>query len=125
MRDGAWVSMGVLCLIGLLGCGHPSAKVSGTVTCNGKPVTGSILFTPKGEGEANTGPGVPVALKADGTYEIQLTTTGPHNVVVSPVDVKYPVKPGELDFPCSLATKEYDVTSGVNTISIELTRRTP
>jgi hypothetical protein len=117
--------IGLFGLVALVGCSGPAATVSGTVMCGGKPVPGGILFSPKGDSEGNKGPAVNAELKDDGTYEIQLTTTGLHTVVVSPRDVKYPVKPGEFEFPCSLAPKDYDVTAGSNTISIDLTNRQP
>lgn len=115
----------LLGLLTLVGCGGSSAKVTGTVTCGGKPVSGSILFSPKGEGEGNIGAPVNAPIKDDGTYELHLKTTGKHTVVITPRDMKYPVKPGEFDFPCSRAPKEWDVTAGDNTIVIELTNRKP
>src|SRR5215475_2576499 len=102
-------------LLMLVGCGGPRAKVKGTVTCQGNPVAGSILISPKGEGAHP-----PAALKDDGTFEITLTTVGKHTFVVSPRDRKYPVKPGELDFPCALTPIEQDLKAGDNTIKIEL-----
>jgi hypothetical protein len=106
----------VLLFFMLVGCGGPSAMVKGTVTCQGKPVAGSILISPKGEGAHNA----PALLKDDGTFEIKLTTVGKHTIVVSPRDRKYPVKPGELEFPCAITPIEQEIKAGENTIKIEL-----
>jgi hypothetical protein len=123
MRSAVRSVIAVLGLLPVIGCSGPSATVTGTVTCGGKPVPGGILFSPKGDGEGNKGPAVNAELKDDGTFEIQLTTIGKHTVVVTPRDLKHRVKPGEFAFPCSLAPKDYDVEAGSNTISIELTSR--
>ena len=45
-------------LLFAVGCSDRASQVTGHVTCEGKPVVGSIVFTPAGEGEGNTGPGV-------------------------------------------------------------------
>ena len=118
----------VCALLGLLtlaGCGGPSAKVTGTVTCGGKPVSGSILFSPKGEDESNKGPAVSAILKEDGSYELVLPTIGKHTVVISPSDVKFHRRAAEVAYPCDLTPKEWDVTAGDNKIVIELTNRKP
>src|ERR1019366_529168 len=103
MRVTAWSAIAVLGGLTLVGCGGPSAKITGTVTCGGKPVAGSILFSPKGENDANKGPAVPTELKEDGTYELRLTTVGLHTVVITPRDMKYPAKHGakrdQFEFP--------------------------
>jgi hypothetical protein len=103
-----------------LGCGS-STTVAGRVTCNGAPVKGSVLFSPFGEGEDNTGPAVGAPLK-DGNYEIRLQTVGKHRVVVSPSDIKYPAPPGQ-EYPCSLAAQIKEIKAGANKIDIELTKR--
>jgi len=105
----------------LVGCGGSGARLKGTVNCQGKPVPGSILISPKGEGANNTGANPPVPIKDDGTFEITLTTVGKHTIVVSPRDRKYPVKPGELEFPCAITPIEQDLKAGQNTIKIDLT----
>ena len=110
-------------LMTLTGCGSPTAKVTGRVTCQGKPVKGSILFSPKGEDESNKGPAVPAQLKDDGSFELQLTTFGKYTVVITPNDVKYPVPPGEFDYPCDRTPSEWDVKAGDNKIEIEMTGR--
>lgn len=106
----------------LTGCGV-SAKVSGTVTCQGRPVVGSILFSPKGEGPENTGPAVPAQIKADGSYEVTLKTIGEHTVVITPADVKYPVPEGEFDYPCDRTPSLHQIQAGENKIMIGLKAR--
>src|SRR4051794_2331127 len=100
-------------LLPIFGCGA-SAKVSGRVTCQGKPVAGSILFSPKGEDPKNTGPAVNAALKEDGTYEVHLKSLGKHTVVVTPRDIQYPVPPGQFDYPCERTPVERDIQAGEN-----------
>jgi hypothetical protein len=111
-------------LLTLIGCGGPATHVSGRVTCQGKPVVGQILFSPKGEDARNTGRGVPATLKDDGTYDLRLTSVGKHTIVVTPRDVKYPVPPGEFDYPCDRTPVERDLQAGDNSILIELAERT-
>jgi len=55
-------------LLALIGGGSPSAKVTGRVTCQGKPVAGSILFSPKGEEAGNNGSAVSANLDEHGNY---------------------------------------------------------
>lgn len=120
---------GLLCAVGiglltLTGCGGPSARVKGRVTCQGKALTGSIMFSPKGEGANNIGPPAMAQLSDDGTYELVLKTIGPHTVVITPADIRYPVPEGEFDHPCDRSPFEREVIAGENTISIELKTRT-
>src|SRR5207302_10689079 len=82
-----------------MGCSDNVAQVRGRVTCQDKPVVGSILFSPKGDDPSNTGPAVSAALGEDGTYELKLKSTGKHSVVVTPRDVKFPVPAGQSDYP--------------------------
>jgi hypothetical protein len=110
-------------LLALVGCGGPTAKVTGRVTCQDKPVVGSIVFSPKGEDANNKGPAVPGQLKEDGTYEIRLTTVGKHTVVITPSNINYPPKPGEFDYPCDRTPTEWEVKAGTNKIDIEMTVR--
>jgi hypothetical protein len=110
-------------LLALIGCSGSVATVKGRVTCQGNPVKGSILFSPKGEDANNTGPAVPAQLKDDGSFELKLTTIGKHAVTVTPSDVKYPVKPGEMDYPCDRSPQEREIKAGSNEIIIELTPR--
>jgi hypothetical protein len=110
-------------LLALIGCGSPSAKVTGRVTCQGKPVSGSIIFSPKGKDASNKGSAVTANLDQDGNYELRLSTIGKHIVVVTPNDIRYPVKPGEMDYPCDRSPQEWEINTGDNRIVIELTKR--
>ena len=110
-------------LLALVGCGGRSAKVTGRVTCQDKPVVGSIVFSPKGDDANNKGPAVPGQLKEDGTFEIRLTTVGKHTVVITPSNIIYPPKPGEFDYPCDRTPTEWEVKAGTNKIDIEMTAR--
>jgi hypothetical protein len=116
------VVLAVLFALGLAGCGGPSGRVTGRVTCGGQPVRGSILFSPFGEGPDNTGPAVTAPLKDDGSYELELKTFGRHRVVVSPADVVYPAQPGQ-EYPCDLSPVEREVKAGTNEVVIELRAR--
>lgn len=116
----ASVIFGVLAL-GVLGCGMPSAKVAGRVTCQGKPVVGIILFSPKSEAG---GKAVAADLDEDGHYELKLTTVGKHAVVITPRDVVANPKPGQFPYPCELTPIERDIQAGDNEIAIELAKRT-
>jgi len=104
--------------IAAAGCARPTT-VAGKVTCNGKPVRGSILFSPAGEGGNNTGEAVAVPLKDDGSYSLAINTVGKHRVVVSPEDVVYTDKPGGA-YPCDLSPLEKVLAPGSNEIIIEL-----
>jgi len=110
-------------LLALIGGGSPSAKVTGRVTCQGKPVAGSILFSPKGKDASNKGSAVNANLDEDGCFELRLTTIGKHVVVVTPSDIRYPIKPGEMEYPCDRSPQERDINTGDNRIVIELTKR--
>jgi hypothetical protein len=85
-------------------------------------VKGTVLFSPFGEGDDNTGEAVSAELKDDGSYELILKTIGKHRVVVSPSDVVYPAKPGE-EYPCPLTPIEKDIKSGDNEVVIQLGKR--
>jgi hypothetical protein len=119
MRRLAQLLSTALIAFGFTGCGPGAAKISGKVTCDGKPVRGSIMFSPAGEGPENTGPAVAAPLKDDGTFELEIKTIGKHKAVVSPSDVKFPAKPGE-EFPCDLSAVEKELKPGPNTINLEL-----
>ena len=109
-------------LLASAGCGSSGAKVSGKVTCGTRAVPGSILFSPLGQGPNNTVEAVPATLGPDGSYTLELKTTGKHRVVISPSDIIYPAKPGQ-EYPCDLSPLEYDVKPGDNEIIIELRPR--
>ena len=108
-------------LLASAGCDGPSAKVTGRVTCQGKPVVGSIQFSPKGE--IVNGAPVPAQLREDGSFERVLNSIGIHTVVVSPKDLKYPVPPGEFEYPCDRSPIEWDVKARENDVVIEMKNR--
>jgi len=110
-------------LLAAIGCGEPSAQITGRVTCQDKPVVGSILFSPRGEGESTPGPAVTAPLDEDGTYRLTLKSIGKHAVVVTPRDVKFPVPPGQFDYPCDRSAVERDVQAGPNEITIDMAIR--
>src|SRR5437660_308416 len=90
-------------LLGVLagaGCSGAAARVTGRITCEGKPVVGVILFSPKGAEGSNRGPAVSAPLQEDGTYELQLTSPGKYTLVVTPRDITLRPKPGKFDYPC-------------------------
>jgi hypothetical protein len=62
-------------------------------------------------------------LDEDGCFELRLTTIGKHVVVVTPSDIRYPIKPGEMEYPCDRSPQERDINTGDNRIVIELTKR--
>ena len=105
--------------IGFAGCGPGTAKVTGKITCNGIPVKGSVQISPFGEGSDNTGPAVSAPLKEDGSFALEIKTTGKHRIQVSPSDVKYPAKPGE-EYPCDLSPIEKELKPGQNDLVLEL-----
>jgi hypothetical protein len=121
-RLASGVVFAVLFAFGLAGCGGPASRVTGRVTCRGKPVQGSILFSPFGQEPNNTGPAVGAPLKEDGSYELKLQTIGKHRVVVSPADIVYPALPGQ-EHPCDLSPLEREVKAGPNEVVIELQPR--
>jgi hypothetical protein len=116
------VALLIVCLT-LIGCGNQGPKVSGQVTCQGKPVTGSILFSLKVEDDGSVGQAVTAPLDQDGSYQLRLKTVGTYTVVVSPRDVKFPVRPGEVDYPCDRSPVEREIQAGDNEVSIELMPR--
>jgi hypothetical protein len=120
-------SFAAVLLIGALvpiGCGAPSANVKGQVTCDGKPIVGTILFSPKGGEGTTTGTSVSASLNDDGRYELKLKSIGKYTVVITPGDVKFRPKAGGLDYPCDRSPLERDITAGDNDITIELAKRT-
>jgi hypothetical protein len=109
----------------LPGCGTPSARVTGRVTCDGKPVVGVILFSPKPDETGNAaGSAVTAPLGEDGRFELKLTSMGAHTVVVTPHDVVARPKRGQFDYPCDRSPLERTVQPGDNEVTIELARRT-
>lgn len=115
-------------ILGLAGCGGglerlPTASVTGTVTCNGKPVDSIIvLFEPLGSGEAGK-QGYAVA-DADGNFTVSTygnndgAVIGKHRVRV--------MAPDKQGWSCDCGTNsemdvaQVDVVSGGNTVQLEL-----
>ena len=118
-----WMAL-ALGMVATAGCRGPAATVTGRVTCQGKPVCGVILFSPKGEGAGNTGPSVNAPLGEDGRFEVRLTSLGKHTVVITPRDVAFRPKAGEVDYPCDRLPLERDIQAGDNDLTIELAERT-
>jgi hypothetical protein len=119
------VALIIAVVLAPVGCGDHAAQVRGRVTCQEKPVVGSILFSPKGDDPSNTGPAVSAALSEEGTYELKLKSIGKHTVVITPRDVKFPVPPGQFDYPCDRSPLEREVQAGANEISIDMAVRRP
>jgi hypothetical protein len=111
-------------MFAVAGCGGQAARVTGRVSCQGKPVVGVILFSPKGEAGSNAGRSVSAALREDGSYELQLTSIGKYTVVVTPRDVVFRPKEGGFDYPCDRSPLEREITAGDNDITIDLAKRT-
>lgn len=122
-RPPFWAAL-VLGVFAASGCGGSGARVSGRVTCDGKPVVGFILFSPRGTDPGSAATPVSATLQEDGNYELQLTTPGKYTVVVTPRDVNPRPKPGQFDYPCDRSPLEREVKAGDNTIAIELAKRT-
>ena len=99
-----------------LGCSERVSEVTGRVTCGGKPVVGVILFSPSSEGDAKRGN---ATLNENGEFKLALKT-GKYTVVITPRDVKFPVPPGELDYPCDRSPIEKEVQAGTNDFTIEM-----
>ncbi len=120
-------AMVVVGIFVVAGCGGPSATVTGRVTCQGKPVVGMILFSPKaapGDSGNAAGPSVTATLSETGGYEIRLTSIGKHTVVITPSDVVLRPKAGAFDYPCDRSPLERDIVAGANDVTIELAKRT-
>ena len=116
----------VVGMFATVGCGGPSARVTGRVTCQGKPVVGMILFSPKealGDTRTAAGPSVSATLSETGGYELRLTSIGKHTVVITPSDVVLRPKAGTFDYPCDRSPLERDIVVGDNDVNIELATR--
>jgi hypothetical protein len=123
MMNRLWTAAAVAGVLAATGCGDPSAKVVGRVTCQGKPVVGLIQFSPKVTG-ATSAPALSTDLDDDGRYEIQLASIGPHTVVVTPRDVVFRPKAGAFDYPCDRSPIEREIKAGDNDVTIEMAKRT-
>ncbi len=130
---------------GVSGCGGSAehmltAKVSGTVTMNGQPVTGGgILFSPivvdkKLAGKPSAGSVLPDGTFSLTTYEAgDGAVIGMHRVVFSPPPALVPDAPAGAHVPAvkspfdGLVPKvsEVEIKSGDNPITIELVPGTP
>jgi hypothetical protein len=123
-RGKALVFSLALVVLAASGCGGSTPTVHGRITCDGNPVVGVVLFSPKAVDGGNAGPPVSAELKEDGSYELQLTTPGTYTVMVTPRDVNPRPRPGQFDYPCDRSPREQTVKAGDNEISIQLPRRT-
>jgi hypothetical protein len=119
-----WAAAILLGVVMLSGCGGRSATVTGRVTCQGKPVPGEIIFSPKGVSEENKGPAVNASLDEDGRYTVKLTSYGSHRISIRPSEMPAPETEGKA-FPCDLSTLERNVNPGSNEIVIDLAKREP
>lgn len=128
----------------LAGCGggdnFTTAPVYGTVTLNGKPVTGgTIMLTPINEGESKmSGKGAAGTVQEDGSFELTTYETGDGAVVgkhrVSYIAPRLPPAPapaeGQIPPPAPVSpfygaapkTSEVEITSGDNTLTVELVK---
>lgn len=112
-----------------------TASVSGTVTKDGKPVSGgTITFAPKGEEGKASGKPATGEVQSDGTYTLTTyddgdgAVIGTHEVSYDPPpeEIKEPEEGGHDEVaettPEALAPEEKEVTveAGSNTIEIKL-----
>jgi hypothetical protein len=113
----------LLCSL-LVGCGKGNlAKVTGTVTRDGQPVTsgGSVMFSPVGEGVDAGKPGSG-EIRPDGTYTIGTydegdgAVIGKHRVSVS---LDQPAQGPHIPSP---PVYEFEVKPGTNVFDIDLSR---
>src|SRR4051794_29291174 len=80
-RCGRLAAVLALCSL-TLGCSGsagrpPLARVSGTVTHNGKPVTsGSVVFTPAGDSQSSAARVATGQIESDGSYTLTTFDTG-------------------------------------------------
>jgi hypothetical protein len=102
------------------GCGGNAITVSGRVTCQGKPVSGVILFSPQDNDASSPGPSVSAPLQEGGRFDLRLTTTGKHTIVITPRDIVLRPKKGEFDYPCDRSPLTRDIQAGANDITIEM-----
>lgn len=136
--------LGLLCVASLVGCsdGNPAtAKVSGTITANGKAVPGGeILLSPIGDGKSMPGKTAVATVDFDGTFTLTTYKDGDGAVVgKNAVRFNPPVdEPPSAPAGGHVATrpspyaglvpkeKEFDVKAGEeNELTIELVPATP
>jgi hypothetical protein len=119
------IAIGVLIgALAVAGCGGPKATVSGCITCEGKPVSGVVLFSSKGDAAGSVHQSVSAPLSPTGNYTVQLNGAGKYVVVVTPSDVVLRPKAGRFDYPCDRTPKEVDIVAGDNDVTIALPKRT-
>jgi hypothetical protein len=121
----------LVCLGELVGCGgdggEVSGSISGTVTCDGGPLTvGSVLFVNRDYGIGVEGP-----LDASGNFHIPAIRTGEYQVAIQPPPLPSPeaMEKGEKAAPSPVAPKyrspetsglTAQVKEGDNTIDFRL-----
>src|SRR5262245_43269827 len=112
-----------LAMFSFTGCGGSTANVTGRVTCQGRPVVGLTLSSTKDQSGGKAGAAATAELDNDGRFQLPLTSTGMHTVVVTPRDVVLRPKKGEFDYPCDRSPLERDIKAGANDVTIELAKR--
>lgn len=145
-----WLSGAILSSAILMGCSggdsdtKPTAKVSGTVTYEGQPVTGGLLmFSPIGDDKGNKpGKTGQATIKSDGTFASVATygdsdgaVVGKHRLLFSPPNPEAPAAGadgGHAQAPpaspfAGLVPKEPEITvnKGDNKLTVELVKGTP
>ncbi len=143
-------SVQVATLFGMLlvaGCGEgvdtkPTAKVTGNVTYDGKPVTGgSLMFSPTGGSNNQPGKAGDATIKSDGTFTVTTYSSGDGAVVgqhriafMPPAPENAPAAtPGGAHSEAPAApfaglvpkTTEITVAKGDNKIEVELVKQGP
>ncbi|PQO45840.1 hypothetical protein C5Y93_11320 [Blastopirellula marina] len=125
--------MALPCIALCFGCGANSglANVSGTVTADGKPVTGgTITYIPSAEGKPGSG-----EVQADGTFTITTYKDGDGAVVgegtisytAPSVEIPEDLQPGQ-PLPSSPysglkpSDPKVSIQSGKNTLTVELVK---
>ncbi len=112
------------------GCGRNAARVTGSVTIDGTPVTsGRVVFHKEGQAPAIAN------IKEDGTFELAIANSkgiqpGHYKVTVASYDIGTPARPGDPP-PAKLITpRQYmdlgttplasDVDTGNNEVELKL-----
>ncbi len=125
------VFVGCLC-VALVGCSKSPApaKVTGTVTLDGKPVVGAeIIFKPQDGSRSSVG-----ATDSEGKYKLRFSASlegaavGTHNVTISTGEVE---ESGEAGAPVETVPAKYNkksvlqetLKSGRNTVDFKLTSK--
>lgn len=134
MKRRLFLALTLPCIALCFGCdqtGQGLAPASGTVTADGKPVTGgTITFIPSGEGKPGSG-----EVKSDGSFTLTTYKDGDGVVVgkgtisytAPSVEIPEDLKPGQ-PLPSSPysglkpSTPDVSITSGKNTLTVELTK---